>query len=291
MTTRDILNAEDIEALLTEYSKQVIDNFISFYGVSSQANMRSSVYRLLYHELSKDDVTKVNFEDYLKIFPDEDKSLTPQENYRQSFFKYLYVFDHLKMPFGFETIWIKDKEKKQFMRLKEREEKEKEKEKENKPRKILTIEELTSIQKVIETDSTKLETLKMQFCWYAIFELGLDVNEIRKNITSENFSDGRLHTKDASYNLPEKFRYMFEKLSERDSSYNGFVTIDAIFENLGQLAKLELKLLPSMAKLTRKGYMIPCGNCGKEYTNLSHNWLSVNNRIICIECAESLKKN
>jgi hypothetical protein len=248
--------------LLTENSRQVIEKFLTYYGDSSKANMRSSVYRLLYIELIKDDVSKVNFEDYLKLFPNEDKKLTAQESYRHSFLKFLYVFDHMTMPFDFETIWIKDRERKQFQKLEQREVKEKI----EKPRKTLTIEELTAIQKVIETQSTKLETLKMQFCWYAIFELGLDVDEVRLNITSENFSNGKIHTKESSYKLDEKFHYMFEILSERDSNYNGFATINTIIENLGQIAKLDRKLLPSVVKLTRKSYMVTCGNCGNEYT-------------------------
>ncbi|EKN71301.1 hypothetical protein BABA_02177 [Neobacillus bataviensis LMG 21833] len=285
MAIKDKLNAEDIEALLSENSKQVIENFLTYYGDSSKANMRSSVYRLLYHELVKDDVSKVNFEDYLKIFPNGGKNLSTQKIYRHSFFKFLYAFDHMKMPFGFETIWIKEHENKQFIQLKER----KEKVTKEKPRKTLTIEELTKIQKVIETESTKLETLKIQFCWYCIFELGIDVDELKLNITSDNFSDGILIAKEGSIKLPEKFHYMFEMLKERDER-NGFATLNDLFENLGQYAKLERKLLPVMVKLTRKDYMVTCGNCGKKYTNLSHNWRSVNNRIVCLDCAESLKK-
>jgi hypothetical protein len=286
MATRDTLNSEDIEALLTENSRQVIEAFLTYYSEGSQANMRSAVYRLLYHELSKDDVSKVNFEDYLKIFPDGNKKLSTQEIYRHSFFKFLYVFGHMKMPFGFETIWIIDREKKQFNKM----EKSKNKVTKEKPRKTLTIEELTKIQRVIETDSTKLETLKIQFCWYSIFELGLDVDELKLNITSDNFSDGILTTKEGLIKLPEKFHYMFEMLKVRDER-NGFATLNDLFENLGNYAKLERKLLPVMVKLTRKGYMVTCGNCENEHTNLSHNWRSVNNRIVCLDCAESLKKN
>jgi len=287
MANREMLNSEDIEELLTENSKQVIETFLTYYKESSQANMRSSVYRLLYHELSKDDVSEVNFEDYSKIFPDEDKKLSSQESYRLSFFKFLFAFDYMNSPDGFETIWIKDREKRQLEKRKQREARKED----NKPRKTLTIEELLSIQKVIEIDSKKLDTLKMQFCWFAIFELGLDVNEVRLNITSENYLDGKLHTKEGSYTLSGKFHYMFEMLSERDSNHNGFATIDLIIGHLGKLAKLDRKLLPSMIKLTRKSYMVTCSNCGNEYTNLTHNWRSVNNRIVCVNCAETLKKN
>jgi hypothetical protein len=288
LTTRDILISDEFEELLTENSKKIIDSFLMYYKESSRKSMRSSVNRLLY-ELGKEEVSKVNFEDYLKIFPNDDKELSTQESYKQTFFKFLYAFEHIEKPLGFETKWIKDKLKKQFIKRERREEAEDKNTKS--PRKTLTIEELMSIQKVIEANSTKLETLKMQFCWFAIFELGLDISELRNNITSDNFSNGMLHTKDGSFEIPEKYHYMFEMLSNRDSNYNGFATLDAMIENLGNYAKLDRKLLPSIIKLTRKAYMVSCGNCGKEYTHLSRNWFSVNNRIVCVDCADKLKKN
>ncbi|MFC7372449.1 hypothetical protein ACFQPF_12280 [Fictibacillus iocasae] len=287
METKEVLAAEFIAKWLTDNSNQIINSFLTYYEDSSLSNMRSNVYKMLYSEIKKNEVSKVNFEDYRNIFPDKNKKLTSQESYRNSFFKYLYSFDHMELPFGFETIFPpKDYLIRHFERLKIREPK-KILEKE---RKILTIEELTSIQNVIEADSTKLETLKMQFCWYAIFELGIDINELRHSINSNNFDEGVLHTKDATYKLPVKFHDMFIRLSERDSNYNGFYTLDILLKNLGEYAKLERKLLPIMVKLTRKGYLVPCGNCGENYTNLSYNWLSVNNRIICVDCAETLKK-
>ena len=278
------LNTEDIEALLTENSKKVIETFLTHYGASSKATVRSSVYRLLYHGLSKDDVSKVNFQDYLKIFPTADKKLSTQDSYKQSFFKFLYVFDHLKKSEGFSTIWIKDRDIRQFEKGKKYEE-------DNliEPKKPLPIEELMMIQKVLETESTKLGTLKMQFSWFAIFELGIDVVDL-KNITSENFSNGQIRVDDNVYKIPEKFQLMFEVLSQQDRIYNGFGTLNVIIENLGKIANLEHKLKPMMIKSARKSYMVTCGNCRNEFTNLSHNWLSVNNRLVCVDCADLLKK-
>ncbi|WP_153127433.1 hypothetical protein [Peribacillus tepidiphilus] len=286
MATQDKLNAEEIESLLTENSKDIIEQFLTHYGQRSRANMRSAVYRLLYLELEKDDVSDVTYADYLKIFPNGGKNLLTQENYRHSFFKFLYAFEHLTNPSGFEKTMIKEHEKLQFIQLKEP----KVKVVKEKRKNTLTIEELAKIQKVIEAESTKIDTLKFQFCWYCIFELGMDVDEVKFNIKSDNFSDGILTVNGDSYKLPERYHYMFELLKER-GDYNGFVTLNDLFERLGNSAKLERKLLPVMVKLTRKGYMVTCGNCKKQFTNLSHNWCSVNNRIVCISCAEALKKN
>ena len=37
--------------------------------------------------------------------------------------------------------------------------------------------------------------------------------------------------------------------------------------------------------------MLKCSHCGNMYTNTIDNWQAVNKRIICINCADKLKKN
>lgn len=282
-------SAEDIESLLTMNSKQVIEKFLTHYSESSHANFRSGVYRLLYEDLSKDEVSDINYQDYIKLFPYGNNGLKTQEYYRHSFFKFLYVYDHLKAPKGFEKYIIKSKELTRFQSLKEKKSGKNNKEK---IRKTLNIEELTSIQQILNVNSTKLDTLKMQFVWFAVFELGIEVEELKKDISSDNYFEesSELRLKNDSYKIPEKYALMFKQLNEGDRSKNGFSTINYYFEKLGNLANLEKKLLPRVAKATRKDYMVTCGNCENQFTNLVSNWLSVNGRIICIDCADLLKK-
>ena len=285
MISGDKLNAEDIESLLTDNSKKIIETFLTFYKESSHASLRSSIYRTLYYGLSKDDVLNINFQDYKNLFPNETKKLTTQESYRSNFFKYLYAFDHLNNPNGFKTIWIKDTIKRQFKKVTDQEATVKV----TKPRRTLNIEELLAIQRIFEANSTKFNILKMQFCWYAIFELGLEIEEVR-NTTYVNFYNEKLHIGEVAYEIPDKFYSMFNVLSQQDRVNNGFASLDVIIEDLGQLINLDKKLLPSTIKQTRKVYMITCGHCGEDQSNLSSKWLSVNNRIVCVNCAEDLKK-
>lgn len=279
------LSNEDIAALLTENSKKAIETFLTFYAANSHSNVRSSINRLLYHALSKDDVSEVDFQDYKKAFGDQIKSLSTQESLSQSFFRFLYAFDYLSNPDGFEKIWIKETVKRQFKKGIKHEEVVKV----TKRRKTLNIEELLEIQEIFDADSTKFSTLKMQFCWYTIFELGLEIEDVR-NTTYENFSNGKLYIGETAYEIPEKFHAMFKVLSQQDRVNNGFASLDVIIDSLGQLANLDRKLLPMTIKNTRKVYMITCGHCGEDQTNLSSNWLSVNNRIVCVACADMLKK-
>jgi hypothetical protein len=154
----------------------------------------------------------------------------------------------------------------------------------------LTIEELMIIQNVVEADSTKLDTLKMQFCWYALFELGLPVEEVRKEITSDNYSKGQIRTSKGVLDIPVKFHRMFLELSKRDSNYNGFATLDSLIANIGIDAGLTRKLVPNMIKYTKRTTTVTCPNCFEEYSNEAHNWTSINNLIVCVSCAKSIKK-
>ncbi|MEA3318921.1 MAG: hypothetical protein U9Q88_02755 [Bacillota bacterium] len=275
---------------LTLNSLRVVEEFLSYYSEGSRATLNSSIRILLKSDLNRREVADIVIEDFLKLFPKGVENTDSQEKNKHSFFRFIYAFDVLTNSIGFERKFIKENEIKYFQRSKQRLNNPKVKEKKVRSNKVLSLEELTSIQKIIETNSTKMETLKMQFVWHLIFELGIDIEEVRKNISTENFVDGKVITKEDSYTVPEKYKYLFEKLSEGDRSYIGFSTLNDYFEKLGELAKLERKLLPTMAKITRREYMVACGNCGERYTNLSHNWLSVNNRIVCIDCGETLKK-
>ncbi|PWW20214.1 hypothetical protein DFO73_11628 [Cytobacillus oceanisediminis] len=273
---------------------KAIDEFLSTYAESSHANMNSAVSRLLKDELHKKDVAEITFADYLKIFPNDDKKLTSNEIYMKSFFRFLFAYDFLNNPIGFNEIFKrKESIKNGFLANKLRQKNigqnvKKEKETEVIP---LTIQELILIQKVLDVKSSKLDTLKMQFCWYAVFDLGLPVEELRKKITSESYSNGYLKTSEGLLPVPEKFEIMFIQLSERSSNYNRFATADAYFEKIGEIAKLERKLIPLMIKKAKRDFSLKCGNCRKSYTNIAENWRSVNNRIVCIHCSEDLKKN
>jgi len=286
MAIRGRVTSSEVEKLLSRESIQIIETFLTYY--SSEKVMRSSVNRLLCNDLVKFEITKLTIEDYSRVFPDG--STSPQVKNKQSFFRFLYCYDYLERPSGFEKIWIKETEINHFENLKQRSVGEVEKAK-DKPLSTINIEELIAIQKIIEVDSTKTETLKMQFCWYAIFELGLEVTDLKNRITSKNFAEGKLRWKEKFYEVPAKYYPMFDTLNKEGNLKNGFVNLNDIIGNLGKLAKLNRKLIPVDVKSTRKTYMVSCANCHDKYTNLSHNWLSMNNRIVCVSCAEMLKKN
>ncbi|MBO8172465.1 MAG: DUF3883 domain-containing protein [Bacillaceae bacterium] len=283
---------EVMKDFLKENSIKAIEEFLSYYKESSQANFENNVLRLLYEQLKLDDVSKITIGHYLKIFPYESNKLTSQQHYKRSFFKFLYAFNYLENSTGFNDIFNKKENCVKYFKQLKQKNKNEEFQRNNNDNKdsFITIEELLSIQKVIETESTKIETLKMQFCWYAIFELGIPIEEIKKEISSDNYSDGKLYTSKGAFEIPKKFELMFIELSKRNSDYNGFATLNSLIAQIGETAKMRRRLLPRMVKRAREEYMIKCANCYNSYTNLSHYWESINDRIVCKKCADSLKK-
>lgn len=285
MGKREIVKADEFEDWLDETSRNIVEDFLS--GYKKKDNYSSAIRILLYHDVIKDDVTDLTFDDYMKVIPQNKKKLNSQESYKKRFFQYLYALDHLKQPFGFDSIMHKQTLIKEFSEEKN----EKPKITDKKEKNPLTVEELLAIQNVLNADSTKLDTLKMQFCWFALFELGLPIEEVRKEITSENYNNGRITTSEGKLEIPYKFHQMFIDLSKKkESNYNGFATLDTLIANLGRVAKLSRKLLPNMVKNARRTTKITCRNCFIEFSNESQNWTSINNRIVCVECADTIKK-
>ncbi|MBS4195790.1 DUF3883 domain-containing protein [Lederbergia citri] len=281
---KEMLKNEEIEEILTKNSIEIIKKFLATYSKSSISTVRSSVYKLLYEELEKHEVADLTFNDYKSIIPEDDSEITTQIRLRSRFFQFLYAFDYLNNPGGFETKWIKDELIKEFSP------KEKKSKKKSEKTGSLTVEELMLIQNVVEAESTKLETLKMQFCWYALFELGLPIEEVRKEITSDSYFNGQIKTTAGVFNIPVKFHRMFLELSNRDSNYNGFASLESLIANIGIDAGLTKRIVPNMIKNTRRTTTVMCPNCFESYSNEAHNWTSINNRIVCISCSESIKK-
>lgn len=289
LVKREDIKEEEFVDWLDENSRNVVESFLSSY--KSQKNHRSAIRILLYHVLVKDDVRDLTYVDFKKALPVEKitnkEKLTSQESYRHRFFQYLYALDHLNNPSGFEEVMHKQQLINEFSKDKK---KNLEIDGIKIPVNALTVEELMAIQNILEVDSTKIDTLKMQFCWFALFDLGLPIEEVRNNITSENFSNGKITTSIGTFDIPEKYHLMFLEFSKRESNHNGFTTLDSLVANLGKVAKLPRKIKPHTIKNTRKTTLINCGNCFRDFANDSANWTSINSHIVCVECADTIKK-
>jgi len=272
-----------IEENITENSRDASYEFFSLYDDSSLSTVRSNIYKLIYDELQKIEIAHITYDDFLKV-----KSTNKLTSLRQQFFKFLYAFDYLDSKSGFDSEWIQEKLVEDF--LKEKEESTVSVSNDEKTDKnTLTITELIQVQRIIELETSKLDTLRMQFCWYALFDLGLDVEELRRNITSDSYLSGKIQTSLGEITIPGKYHQMFIELSKRESN-NGFYSLKKYLGDLGKDAGLQRTLMPKMIKHARKKHLFKCGDCFNTFSNLSYNWASVNNLIVCVSCAEKLKK-
>lgn len=288
MVRRNVLDKETVKSVISERTNEIIEEFLSYYFSSkgSKAVYRSGAYNLLLTDLGKE-AWEITFTDYVERIPQKKDGRSSQDTYKEMFIKFLYAFDYLKDPRGFSSVWLKESLIEEFKGKKETRNKTNNKKTPNEP---FTLLELTAIHKVIDNDFTKLEMRKMDFCWFMLFEKGCSVEEV-KEMKSENFVDGMLTTNSGNeFVVPARFYPMFEELNQRESNYTGFYTVHALIAELGEMAGLDRKLTPSIIKKTRINNLLKCCNCGETYWNTTNNWLSVNNRIVCLSCSEVLKK-
>ncbi|ASR46569.1 hypothetical protein B4V02_07715 [Paenibacillus kribbensis] len=267
-------------------SKQIISNYLKLYSESSYKQYLSSIADI-FSSTQKENVRDLTFNDYLPIYQKyiNDEQKTAQDSYKESFFKYLYAND-LIVPDGFNGIWLKDDLIRHFLK------KMSDSEGSSKNEKLshnnsLSLSEVLTIDKLLDQEFTKFDTLRMAFVWYLLFETDCSVREILM-LTSEHYRDGEIVTyKNKRYIVPDRCKNVFEYLSEKQ--YNGFKNLNSIVSKLGTLAGIS-DLKPMRIKNARKVNMIKCGGCNRNITNISTNWSSVNNRIVCVQCADSLKK-
>lgn len=281
------LDNKEMLSVLTEHTQKVVTDFTKHYSPLSYVQYVSAIVNLFY-DLGKDDVVMLNISDLEKIqeiFRNKE-SKGSNDMYTESFFKYIYAFDIIKNPEGFEKVWIKATWVKHFKRLL----------KEGKVQKdyipALTLEEITNIQQLMDLPyQDNMRMLKISFCWYLIFDTECTVNEILKLVASNyDYNSHTIKTHIGNeYHIPDKYIALFDYLKGR-KSYTGFNTVNEYIAEIGTILKMR-KITPQMIKNSRKENMLTCSLCGNDYSNRKDNWTSINNRIICINCGEELKKN
>lgn len=274
----------EVEATLTSSSREILNKFLLVYAEKSRDKYKNAILNFYHNEIKKTAVVDWDYNDFLKVVPKT--NLTPQQSYMKSFFLYLYIHNHLSNEKNFNLEWVKDKELQKYK---------KKYNKKNKRNNVnnsvsLSLEEVFKIQSVLQNESNDIQDLKKQFCWYAIFDLGLDVEVLRNHIDAKrHYIDSKLEVNDKIYLLPDKFKYMFEKLKQR-KDYSGFMSLEDLTKQLGEMAGLERGLIPQYIKSTREKFKIECGSCKMKFMNLEDFWVVINGHIVCRECGETLRK-
>ncbi|RQN11086.1 DUF3883 domain-containing protein [Clostridium butyricum] len=267
-------------------TQDVINDFLTYYKGSSNTQYKNAIYNMLFEAIGKSSVIDLTFGDYekaLKFYNTNEKKESSQDRYRSSFFKYLYAFDIMKNPKGFENKWLKNDWINHFNKIKSK-----------KTTEIfipaLSFEELERIQEYINMECrNNKEKMKTSFICYILYYTDCSISELKK-ITTDDYKNGNIITNEGNeYEVPSKYKDLFTTyLSDR--SYNGFQTTNDIILKLGNTLGIK-NLIPQTIKNAKKQNSMCCSLCGKYYLSNLNNWISVNNKLVCIKCAEDLKKN
>lgn len=281
---------DKLEAL-NKNTQETIANFLGYYAESSQKQYKTALSNMFFDLLSKEDVKTINYNDLLTI---KNSSLpVSKKDYMISFIKYLYGFDIIKGK-QFDLAFNKKEIIRDFDRLKRRTQN-----RQNK--KGLTKEDANhkldyeTIIKIIEilndNEANSKEILKYSFYWHLLYDLGIEVSKIKRVNLEKDYDGEYLKIGNQTYKIEEKYIELLDELSAR--KYGDSIVKLNVYEvkKLGDLVDVN-NLVPQDIINARNNLMlVKCPRCFNSYLNNSDEWFSINNVLVCKECANDLKKN
>lgn len=280
------LNSTKVEKVingLNDDNKKVINDFLDYYDVkSSYTQYRNPIVSMLYH-LNILDIPNITYSDYektLKFYEITDEPIKIGDKAKIRFLQYIYAFDVIKNQESF--LWDKRTIKKSFESLVERKENLQKPREKYKP--TLSFEQVQNLKEFINKDfSDNRKTMKLSLMCFLIYYTDCPAGKI-KTMRVTDFKKGILFGK---YQIPERYHNYF------DSNFLGFQSMNDSFYKIGvDILGIENpnRLKPNDVLNARKENQLICSECGRQYLNDSYNWVSVNNKIICKNCFEELKK-
>lgn len=281
-----------IKNLSLDTQEIISTKFLNQYKGKGKLDYMSAVLRMLNNEIKKTDAREITYEDYISLkqmmWPDESRKKPSQFTYRESFIKFLFAYDYLKEPKGFEKVFIKTKLIKRVEDNYDRQHSKSNKViKKYKPH--LTVEQINSIETILDViDYNDMIRVREAFSWYMLFYTECSINALRSEVKAENYINSSIVLGDGTqYNVPDKFLDFFDYLRSR--TYTGY-HLDSTIISLGERIGIN-NLKASDIRQARKENLISCQSCGNQYLNIIENWKAINRRIICSHCADNLKKN
>jgi formylmethanofuran dehydrogenase subunit E len=276
----------EVKLLFTEYTQQVIQEFLNHYKAKSQPSY-IGIINLIMSTLKKDDVKKLTFDDFMNLrreFENPIKKIS-KDRYRESFFRYLYAFNILDDSRGFQKVFVKSQSIKHFNKML----KEEESNKVNyKP--ALTLKQLEKIETIVSKDYSDFNMSRIAFCWYMLFSTDVMIDELRNELDCNGYDDGQITSElGSTFDVSVKYEPMLRHFGSR-ANHTGFGSLSDYINRLGNMVGVE-NLTPQDIKSARKQNMLICSNCGERHPNIMSKWEVIDNRIVCINCSEEIKKN
>ncbi len=277
---------------LSENTQEIIDNFLSLY--KRKDGYESAISYLFYHS-GKQDIKSLNINDLyvIKEKIDAEDTKSSKFSYIRGFFRYLYAYDLLIDETGFDKLWLKSKEKDEIEKARNKTISKKSNNKSSKNeidvKEILKVEELDRIENIIKQQhSGRKHYIKYFILWYLLFETDVPIEYIRYIKQINYYAEGIIDSDNNKIKLPTEYLEFWENYYKRGN--NGLRDIYHCIKNLGELVGIN-DLTPSKIRNTREISWILCPNCQNKYRSIIDNWSAINGKILCINCAEELKKN
>lgn len=263
---------------IDEESKSALDFFYSSYSPSSRAGVCSMV-RGVCSDLQKYSFSKFTYSDYLLLTENEQRDT--QKRLKQSFFRFLYVFDIIEDQTGFEhCYWDKSSLVEKFDAKVNKQKSQNKNQKKSKT--YLNMSDLEKLRAFCDS-AQSFSDLRLAFCFYALFYLSMKVEELR-DLSKDQYDDGIIITEESEYYVNEKFSSFLEEMFKKGI---GFGQLNDYVDKLGNILNIE-HLLPRNIKCSNEMYSNVCPVCGQKVLCFSDRWGVLNDTIVCSECIETL---
>ncbi len=275
---------------LNSLNKQLqidISSYLSYLSESSKANYLSKAIRII-KQFRISDLNCITYEMYSIVM--NSTSTKKKDFYSELFFQWVYCFKELNNASGFK--WDKETLLTTFYDKKTKIEQSSIPKTKFKDSVILSIEDLQKINEYVNLDCDEISFLQSSFAWDLLFNTDyLNDNAIEdiKRIDASTYNGISIIVNDVDVIVKDKYKPLFEKL--KNHSFNRGMIIYTALSNLCDNIGIKTSIKPKDIKKIRKAYMFTCPNCNLQYPNNTENWISVNNVIVCKDCAERLKKN
>lgn len=280
------IGVEEKFELLTPNTQKTIMQFLKIYDGKSSYNQYLTYITNMFYSLGYKDVSQLTFEDYIKS---QSYGGDTQKSHRKTFFRYIYAFNKLVNENGFtfnKDEMIKEYGNKLNRKLNKKPKKEKES--------YVPALDFYQLQYVIdlinmECDITNMDKYKLSFIFYILYNTDYSIEDLKKNINGKNYKDGMVELINGDkFIIPEKYWALMEHL--KTYKHSGFASIDDTLKTVGINIGVE-NLTPFVIRNARTQNTSRCAFCGEKYFNTIENWTAINNQIMCLNCAEVLKKN
>lgn len=265
---------------LEKDDKKILESFLIHYAEISQPGYISAI-SLINDLVNGKSFREYNFVDYKKVVNTFTGRDNAQDKYRKSFFRYLFASDYLNNPDRFYEIWIKENELRHFNNKKNNTSVE------SVVQVILKPEEMIKLEDLIDcNDSVDFDVLQASFYAFLLVKTDINIDNIRNKMSVYDYSDGMF----GNYIVPPKYGKVFDILKDNHRAKRLTRSFSEAIEKCNQILNVE-GMLPKDIRKGSLQYQVLCCNCGEYYSSKSSNWRIANGRLICIECADTLKKN